>query len=873
MSQENNTARFLRVSLALVLCISLALFGFLGFYMSRQSTNTIRQIGRIYMSGMSEQINLHFRTTVDLRISQIHTLDQSARETKDTGLNREELANLAAIRDFDYLGLMSDTGELDMLRGGALELMDPEPFLDSLRQGERKVAAAVNTEGDRVVVLGIPAQHPMENGAVSIAMVAGVPVSYFTATLSLDEDSSMVYSFIIQKDGAFVLRTSDAFRESYFERVRNRYENDDKEEYLENLTQAMEKGEDYSSDFIIDGESRQIYATPLEFSEWYLLTFMPYTALDEVVNGFLSQWTVMVLGACAVAIGVLMFVFARYFKMNGLQLRALEQSRQEAEQARKAAEQAQLEAEQAQQKAEQAQLEAEQASKAKSEFLSNMSHDIRTPMNAIVGMTTIATANINNKDQVYNCLKKIALSSKHLLGLINDVLDMSKIESGKMTLSCEQVSLREVMDSIVSIVQPQVKAKRQSFDVSIHDISTENVYCDGVRLNQVLLNLLSNAIKFTPDGGTIHIALYEEASPKGDEYVRIHIQVRDSGIGMSPEFMAHMFDAFSREDSRRVRRTEGTGLGMSITKYIVDAMDGTIEVNSTQGKGTEFKITLDMEKAETLEADMVLPAWNMLVVDDDAQLCESAVDSLKAIGIHADWTHDGEDAIRKVVERAGRVDNYQIILLDWKLPGIDGLETARRIRRSLGSNVPILLISAYDWSEIEADAREAGINGFISKPLFKSTLYHGLKPFLAPDEHEDKEQAEKNNSLSGRRVLLAEDNELNWEIASELLSELGLELDWAENGQICLDKFLANPPGTYDAVLMDLRMPVMDGYEATRRIRTSGRPDAELPIIAMTADAFAEDAQHCLEAGMNAHVAKPIDVQDVARLLGKYIRK
>ena len=859
MHQVNKTTRFLRVSLVLVLGISVALFGFLGLYMSRESKNTIREIGRIYMSGLSEQINLHFRTTVELRMTQLHDMDLTANE--DGNLSVGDLAELARARDFEHLGLLSADGELETFYGGPLEISNVKLFLDCLKRGENKVVVGINQEGEREVVLGIPAEHPMENGSTSVALVASLPTSYFTSTLALDVDTSMVYSFIIQKDGAFVLRTSDAFRENYFERVQTRYENDleEKEQYIEDLKVAMEKGEDLSSECILDGETRQVYCTPLAYSEWYLLTFMPYTSLDEVINTFLTRWMFLILGVSVAAMGVLLFVFVRYFQMNKLQLQELEQSRQEAEEARKTAEQAQQ--------------EAEQASKAKSEFLSNMSHDIRTPMNAIVGMTTIATANINNKDQVYNCLKKIALSSKHLLGLINDVLDMSKIESGKMTLSCEQVSLREVMNSIVSIVQPQVKAKRQSFDVSIHDISTENVYCDSVRLNQVLLNLLSNAIKFTPDGGTIHIALYEEQSPKGEEYVRIHIQVKDSGIGMSPEFMAHMFDAFSREDSRRVRRTEGTGLGMAITKYIVDAMEGTIEVNSVQGEGTEFRITLDMEKAEAQEADMVLPPWNMLVVDDDAQLCKSAVDSLKSIGIHADWTHDGEDAIRRVVERAGRPDNYQIILLDWKLPGIDGLETARRIRQSLGSNVPILLISAYDWSEIEADAREAGINGFISKPLFKSTLYHGLKPFLDPGEEEDTTQLKKSSDLSGRRVLLAEDNELNWEIANELLSELGLELDWAETGQVCVDKFLASEPGTYNAVLMDLRMPVMDGYEATRRIRTSGRPDAELPIIAMTADAFAEDAKHCLEAGMNAHVAKPIDVQEVARLLSKYIAK
>ena len=514
--------------------------------------------------------------------------------------------------------------------------------------------------------------------------------------------------------------------------------------------------------------------------------------------------------------------------------------------------------------------EAEEANQAKSRFLSNMSHDIRTPMNAIVGMTAIATANQDDPEQVQNCLKKIALSSKHLLGLINDVLDMSKIESGKMTLSMDQVSLREVMESIVDIVQPQVSMKQQHFNVSIHDVSTESVFCDSVRLNQVLLNLASNAIKFTPDGGEIELSLYEEPSPKGDAYVRIHLSVRDNGIGMTPEFQATIFESFTREDNTRVHRTEGTGLGMAITKYIVDAMGGSIELDSAPGEGTEFRVTLDLEKAELSEEEMVLPNWNMLVVDDNQQLCDSAVTALRSIGVNAEYTLDGESALNLVLERRVQGKNYHIILMDWKLPGIDGLETARRIRTSLGDDVPILLISAYDWSEIEEDATQAGITGFISKPLFKSTLYHGLRAFadpaagpLAPAEAFD---------LTGRRVLLAEDNELNWEIAHDLLEELGLELDWAENGQIAVERFQGSAPGYYDAVLMDIRMPVMNGYEATRAIRALDREDAGLPIIAMTADAFAEDVKRCLDAGMNAHIAKPIDVREVARLLEKFLR-
>ena len=512
------------------------------------------------------------------------------------------------------------------------------------------------------------------------------------------------------------------------------------------------------------------------------------------------------------------------------------------------------------------------ANKAKSEFLSNMSHDIRTPMNAIVGMTAIAIANMDNMQQVQNCLRKIALSSKHLLGLINDVLDMSKIESGKMTLNMDQVSLREVMDSIVSIVQPQVKAKNQKFDVSIHDIESENVLCDSVRLNQIMLNLLSNAIKFTSDGGSIRVAMYEEESPKGEEFVRIHLHVEDNGIGMTPEFREKIFESFTREDSARVRKTEGTGLGMTITKYIIDAMGGTIQVKSELGEGTEFHVTLDLEKAEIQEADMILPKWNMLVVDDDRQLCESTVSALKAIGIDADWTLDGQSAIEMVKRSHEKHEDYHVILLDWKLPDMDGIETARRIRRYMGDQVPILLISAYDWSEIEDSARSAGVTGFIGKPLFKSTLYHGLKPYAEGIE-QAQEATELGVSLNGIRILLAEDNDLNWEIAEELLSELGMELERAENGQICIDMFQKSEAGYYNAVLMDLRMPVMTGYEAAWGIRKLDREDSDIPIIAMTADAFAEDIKRCLDCGMNAHVAKPIDVQEVARLLEKFIYK
>ena len=695
--------------------------------------------------------------------------------------------------------------------------------------------------------MGIPVSYPLADGKSSIALVAGLPIEYINEILSLDESDSLTYSHIIRKDGSYVIRSAEEYGDNYFNRIEGVFSDlngQNHEQYIEELKNAMENDRDYSTVLIIGEERRHMYCSSLPHSEWFLVTIMPYGTLDETISNMSSQRINMLMICIAVVLIVLITIFAIYFKMTQRQIRELEETRQEAI----------------------------QANKAKSEFLSNMSHDIRTPMNAIVGMTSIASSNIDNKQQVENCLKKITLSSKHLLGLINDILDMSKIESGKLTLNTDQVSLQEIMNSLVNIIQPQIKAKNQHFNVFIHDIETENVCCDSVRLNQVLLNLLSNAIKFTPDGGLIHVSLYEEPSPVSENYVRVHISVKDSGIGMSKEFKEKIFESFTREDSKRVHKTEGTGLGMAITKYIVDAMNGTIEVESEPGEGTEFHVVLDMEKAKVQENEMTLPNWNILVVDNDEQLCESAVCSLKSIGVDADSALSGEDALKMIKEHHNNHDDYQIILLDWKLPGIDGIETAREISKQIGDHIPILLISAYDWSEIENDAREAGVSGFISKPLFKSTLFYGLRQYMGNIDQSSDFDEDKEENFNGIKVLVAEDNDLNWEIANELLSTLGLELEHAENGKICADMFKDSPVGYYSAILMDIRMPVMTGYEATTEIRKSDRPDSDIPIIAMTADAFAEDAQKCLDCGMNAHISKPIDIKEVARQLRKHIK-
>lgn len=366
--------------------------------------------------------------------------------------------------------------------------------------------------------------------------------------------------------------------------------------------------------------------------------------------------------------------------------------------------------------------------------------------------------------------------------------------------------------------------------------------------------------------------LSQEPSPQGEAYIRCHFSVKDNGIGMTPEFQKTIFESFTRENNAHVEKTEGAGLGMAITKCIVDMMGGTISVVSAPGEGSEFHVVMDLKKADVREEEMILPAWKMLVVDNNEDLCMSAVESLKEIGLDAEYALGGEEAVRKVEKCHGTSEQYQIILLDWKMPGMDGLQTTKEIRGRLGDETPILIISAYDWSDIEEEALAAGVNGFISKPLFKSNLYTGLSRYMlnGKEEEQKREQGEKKD-FTGRRILLAEDNDINWEIAETILTASGFKVDRAENGKICVDTFRESELGYYDVILMDIRMPVMNGYDATEAIRALDRPDAGLPIIAMSADAFAADIQHSLDSGMNEHISKPIDVEKLIRVLEKYL--
>ena len=848
-NMAKNVRKFLWISLICILVLCIGVFVWITAYMIDENDRTISDVGEIYMSEMGKQISMHFATVMELYQSKLRGVTGSNPQEEADGADTaaEELAASAAVFGFNYLGLYSGNGSYEDVLGGEIVVDGEEAFTAALKSGEAKITDAKNKDGETLLLIGMPAAYPMGNGEISTLLIAGVPMETVNETLSLEIGATQVYSHIIRHDGTYVIRNADAAESSYFDRIVDygNFDGQSPEEVVGKISEAMAAGAEYSMVIEINGEIRNTHFIPLKDSDWYLVSVLPYGLLQGPTTRLLYQRIYVAIGGCMVIVLAMLLAYIRYFRMSRQQMRLLEIAKKEAE----------------------------SASRAKSAFLSSMSHDIRTPMNAIMGMTAIAAANLDNPAKLQDCLKKITLSSKHLLGLINDVLDKSKIDSGKLSLNMDLLSLRETMDSITNIVQPQIKAKKQNFDIFIGTIQTEHVYCDGVRLNQIFLNLLSNAVKFTPEGGTIEVRLAQENSPKGACYVRNDIRVMDTGIGMSPEFQKSIFNSFTREDTSRVRKTEGTGLGMAITKYIIDEMGGSIELRSEVDRGTEFHIILDLERGADQEKDMFLPDWELLVVDDDELLCRTAVAALGEIGVDADCAFDGKTAVEMTIRRHRERRDYQIVLLDWKMPGMDGIETAKEIRKCVGKEIPILLISAYDWSEIEEEARAAGINGFISKPLFKSTLFYGLAPFSEYYRAEYEQDREEADDYTGRRILLAEDNEINWEIVNTLLSAHGFVIEWTKNGNECVERYEASPPGYYDAVLMDVRMPVMDGYEAAKQIRESGRTDCGIPIIAMTADAFTEDIRRCLESGMDAHIAKPIDIRELLKILKKHLRK
>lgn len=880
------SVRGLVTELLVMLVLCMGVFSAVTLYALSRSDETIDGVSGAFMEQMSAQLRLNFSSELSLYRSELESarLAVAAANIESGSDARTVFAEQAASYSFSYAALYSTSGTADVLMGPAVELDDQGAFTAKVLAGEDAVTSGTAEDGTELLVFAVPVERRMLWGETSAMLAVGVPLADVVDALSLDVSTTQVYTHIVRADGSFVLNSGSTDATSYLQLLRDNegLEGVRYDITADELARTFDEGGSAFYVANVNGERYASYLAPLDGTDWFIVSVLPYSVLHDPIDSLVWGLVAAALVGCVVIAGALAFVFVRYLRLARSQMLELDAARRTADDARRTADAARE--------------QADAANRAKSEFLSNMSHDIRTPMNAIVGMTAIARAHADNPATVSDSLKKIELSAKHLLGLINDVLDMSKIESGRLALNVAPVSLPDIVENIVGIMQPQVHAKRQDFDVVVRSIRCEDVLADATRLNQVLLNLLSNAHKFTPVDGRISLTVEQlddgagAAAPVGDAdaagtacapadgaaagaapapgRVRTRFTVRDTGIGMSPAFKEKIFDSFEREDTARVRKIEGTGLGMAITKRIVDEMGGDIAVESEQGVGTTFTVTVDLERAGAQEP-MALPAWSLLVVDDDRDLCESAAATLEDLGAHAEWVQSGGEAVELVEERSRGAEGFRAVLIDWQMTGMDGIACARAIRARVGSSTPILLISAYDWTEIESEARAAGIDGFVAKPLFRSTLYRALSA-VADGPSASSEASAPEADLAGRRVLLAEDNELNWEVARELLGALGLELTWAENGREAVDAFASSEPGAFDAVLMDIRMPEMDGYQATRAIRALPRPDAAtVPVIAMTADAFSEDIERARDAGMDAHVAKPIDLRELVRTLAR----
>ncbi len=628
-------------------------------------------------------------------------------------------------------------------------------------------------------------------------------------------------------------------------------------EIQEEVAQGIRAGHDLMFYHDVRGRDSLIYLWSVNHASMYLIGYVPVEAIQKEGDAVNQNILIVII----VTLSAFVICCVMYYLNNRQQNRL----RMEREKEREIHNKQLTEALQA----------AQIASKSKTMFLSNMSHDIRTPMNAILGFTVLLAKDAQNVEKVREYTKKINSSGRHLLSLINDVLDVSKIESGKVVLSIGEFTLNSMISSVDTMIRPMARAKGQKFDVVVTGIRNECLIGDETRLNQVLINLLSNAVKYTQEGGTIWLRLIG-LSQRSRQYEHIRIEVEDNGYGMTPEYLEVVFDAFTRAENSTTNKVQGTGLGMAITKNIIELMGGTIDVASEVGHGTIFTAELELRIPDVMSKEQFWQEhgiMKILTVDDEEQICRNIEMLMKDVGVHTDFAYSGKQAVEKVKQTLADGSCYDVILLDWNMPEMDGIETARQMRAITKQQIPILFLTAYDWDEIEEEAYAAGIDGFLAKPFFVSALKEKLQDIHAKREGKEKPPEEAVvSSLKGRHFLIAEDNEINSEILLELLHIDGADGEVAENGQLAVELFLATDAGHFDAVLMDVQMPVMNGYEATRCIRSMERADAKtIPIIAMTANAFAEDMKDAKDAGMNDHIAKPIDMEIIRKTLSRYL--
>ncbi len=707
--------------------------------------------------------------------------------------------------------------------------------------------------GAEELMAGVALNRPLTvEGVAYTYLVARLDVKMFENELKIDSYGGRGYSSLIGIDGSYIvnIEPAGALRkaDNFFAFLADGTLPDDYP--VERVRSLVREKQPFSLEFTRgSGEAYIIVFAPMREMDWSFVTVVPRAVFEEQSMSLIQIFTevmAVVLLVIAAAAGLAIHRRTRQA--------ALERKHRE--------------------ELAQALAMAEQASRAKTAFLNNMSHDIRTPMNAVIGFAALASAHIDNKERVKDYLGKITQSSGHLLSLINDVLDMSRIEAGKMVLEDRPENLSEILHSVRDIIQSDIQARQQELFIDTVDVFDEDILCDKLRLNQVLLNILSNAVKFTPAGGTISVRITERPAPNPG-YGSYEFRIKDSGIGMSPDFVKTIFDPFSQERSSSVSGIQGTGLGMSITKNIVDMMGGTIQVNSEEGVGSEFVVTVEFKlQSGRRETETVGPLEGLrgLVADSDMNACQSTVRMLRQIGMRPEWAVHSREAVARAEEAQSLGKPFSVYIIAWLMPDMNGIETARNIRRAVGDQASIFILTAYDWTDVEAEAKQAGVTDFISKPLFLSDLRRALLRSCGELQEETPVRPGPDAAFSGKRLLLVDDNLFNQEIAQEILEEAGFLVETAENGQQAVEAVREAQPGWFQAVLMDVQMPLMDGYEATRAIRALEDPArSRIPIIAMTANAFEEDKQAAREAGMDDHVGKPIDVPALMKILRRFM--
>ncbi|MDO5135703.1 MAG: response regulator [Eubacteriales bacterium] len=812
---------------------------------SSLTDTTANQISSLYLRELSSATAKHLQTALEYHFSSIDTAAQMLTEetAADEGEFQAFISRIKEIQGFSFLAFVDEEGYYHD-GSGVFSAAGNVSFLGSLLMGKTHlISYNEKIQNDDVILMGAR-MEPVDAGDTRfIAVLAGLATENMSRKMVLANEQSHTYSSVVTSDGTYVIRSEvkEQFRGSNMLSVLRKSAEASYEDELQEIAQRLRTGGEGTL-FVRakTGETFYLYYTPLENTDWYLATLMPY----EVIEGTIRQLGISInedsLTIFFIFLALLLSLFLLYIRFNSRKQKQLEQAYQVAE----------------------------QANSAKSVFLSNMSHDIRTPMNAIVGFVTLLGKDADNPDKVREYAKKIANSSQHLLGLLNDVLDMAKIENGKTSLNLSRMRLADLVEDINTIIRPQMRSRHHRFDIRVCHVAHEAVHGDKLRMQQILLNLLSNAVKYTMDGGRIVLELTE--LPGGAPgYARYRFQVTDNGYGIEPEYLGHIFDTFSREENSVVNRIQGTGLGLAITKNLVDLMGGTIQVESEKGKGSVFTVELELKTEEEPDGRRFWEERSLtpiLVVDEEEAVCKNTVWSMERLGVSADYALEGERAVRMAEEGAQEGKPYQIILLDQKVQDGSGLSIAREIRRRISGKGPIVLLTSYDYSEIEDEIQEDVINGFLSKPFFESGLRQKLQEML--EEPDTESQGEGAGVLEGKHILVAEDNELNAEILTDLLEMKGASCDIFENGKLVYEAFERSGEGQYQLVLMDVQMAVMDGYQATRLIRKSSHPQARtIPIIAMTANAFAEDVQNALDSGMTAHMAKPVDMSRLEKIL------